>query len=227
MLERSGARNATRCSPTRSPISAGCRRRGLGSTRGPRATANAAHRAPAGLIGRHAYARNRRRARSAPGAGVVGTGTRRGVGRGTGPTCRRQRRGHGDARRRGCADVGVDPPHTGPAAARCSRRPRSPSRSARFWDGWSRPEPVRSTTSRPAFDGWGGSRSGRSSSPRAERWFRCCANAGVAAAPPAVRGRPSRCAGCRPWSTRGVATSWPTRCRAACWRSIRASTPGR
>ena len=57
------------------------------------------------------------------------------------------------------------PKRSGSPWARCSA---GSSRRAR-----TKPE----TTSLPAFAGWVGSRSGRSSSPRAARWFRCCGNA--------------------------------------------------
>ena len=102
----------------------------------------------------------------------------------------------------------VGPPRTATRSSRCSARrvprrrggsatrrspcrgaqppPRSPFPSARYWAGSSRPAPARSTTSRRAFAGWAASRSGRSSSPHAARWFRCCASAGGAAAPRAA-----------------------------------------
>ena len=226
--EHSGGEDATRCSPMRSPISAGCRRRWRGSTDRPvRRTVARSRSASAAtvLIGSRGARGPAARAGSAPGPGVLGTGTGRRMGRGTRPVRGGQRCGDGDARRGGGADVGVAPAHAGPAAREAIRRRPSPSRSARSSDGSSPPEPARSRTWHRAFAGWVGSRSGRWSSPPVEPWFRSCVSESAAAGSPAALERRSRCAGCRHWSTLGAATTWPTRCPAPCSRSIRASTP--
>ena len=77
-----------------------------------------------------------------------------------------------------------------------------------------------------ASAGWAGSRSGRSSSPRAARWSRCCANAGAAPVPPAAANAVvlgALDAGAR--RPRPPRTTSPTTCPAASPPSTRASTP--
>ena len=116
--------------------------------------------------------------------GVVGTGTGRRLGR---RAARAGRSGRGSRRR--CSRPRARPSRVGAHTPRCRCRvastpTRSRSRSATCWAGWSPPAPIRSvTTSARACAGWARSRSGRSSSPHAARWFRSSggARAGVRA----------------------------------------------
>ena len=219
-LERCGARNATRCSPTRSPTSAGlsaawARFNGTegdaerAAERAGRPDRNARVReVPGALQVQVSWEPGRVVAWAGGRAGRPPTATRS---RPCSAPRARRRRGGSATRRSRCRG--------------CSRRPRSRFPSARCWAGSSRPAPVKPATIAPER-AVAGPR--RDLGGRAHRARRDGAAVAPAAAAPWHREQLEGfllgavdAGACR----RGASQrSSPTRCRAACWRSIRAST---